>query len=429
MQADRTPSGGRDIADPERRQSVRNVQKHRPRILIFVDYFYPGFKGGGPIRTVANLIEHLSDEFDFRVVTGDRDLGDPAPFAGTPLDQWVETPYGPVWYVPRRRQGLVHWRARLKSWDHDAVYLNSLYSRTSIRILALRRLGLVPDRPCILAPRGELSPGALGIKPRKKRLFLQGCAIVHLLRGVVLHASTALERDEIVAALAGPVGPLVRRAPNLTSHKKVEIGIELESRRLVRSQRQVNKRPGALRLVFVSRISPKKNLDFALRVLGRLRGDVSFDVVGPIEDQRYWQTCLALAAALPGNVRFTYCGEIEGALLVMEQLARRDVFFLPTRSENFGHVILEALLAGCPVVVSDQTPWRDLQAERAGWDLPLSDPEAFVVVLQRLIDMGQEEFLGWSSAAHALGVAATRNPAAIEANRELFRESLSPVTE
>ena len=47
----------------------------RPIILSFAGHYLPGYKAGGPIRSIANMVDQLGDEFDFRIVAGDRDLG------------------------------------------------------------------------------------------------------------------------------------------------------------------------------------------------------------------------------------------------------------------------------------------------------------------------------------------------------------------
>jgi glycosyltransferase involved in cell wall biosynthesis len=124
--------------------------------------------------------------------------------------------------------------------------------------------------------------------------------------------------------------------------------------------------------VFISRISPKKNLLFALRMLQSVLGDISFDIYGPIEDARYWNRCEKAIGTLPPNVRVKYMGMVEHEK-VGEVFAEHDLFLFPTLGENYGHVICEALSAGCPVLISDQTPWRHLQEEGAGWDIPLAE--------------------------------------------------------
>ena len=78
------------------------------------------------------------------------------------------------------------------------------------------------------------------------------------------------------------------------------------------------------------------------------------------------------------------------------QIAKNHLFFLPTLGENFGHIILEAFCAGCPVLISDQTPWRDLEEKGVGWNLPLDQPELFREVLQRFAGMENAEYIKWS---------------------------------
>src|SRR6185369_17989258 len=104
------------------------------------------------------------------------------------------------------------------------------------------------------------------------------------------------------------------------------------------------------------------------------------------EDALYWERCRRASAALPPSVTLCDRGEV-AADEVGRALARNHVVLLPTYGENFGHVILESLLAGVPVLISDQTPWRDLESRRAGWDLPLAEPERFRERLTALLDM------------------------------------------
>ena len=71
----------------------------RPAILVFVQYFRPAYRAGGAARSIANLVDHLGDEFDFHVVCRDRDLGDSEPFALS-RGQWTEVGKARVWYEP-----------------------------------------------------------------------------------------------------------------------------------------------------------------------------------------------------------------------------------------------------------------------------------------------------------------------------------------
>jgi glycosyltransferase involved in cell wall biosynthesis len=62
---------------------------------------------------------------------------------------------------------------------------------------------------------------------------------------------------------------------------------------------------------------------------------------------------------------------------------------MPTLGENFGHIFLEALAAGCPLMISDRTPWLELEAKGIGWDLSLDKPEVWIEKLNYCIGLNQ----------------------------------------
>ncbi|MCG7851979.1 MAG: glycosyltransferase family 4 protein, partial [Methanosarcinaceae archaeon] len=179
------------------------------------------------------------------------------------------------------------------------------------------------------------------------------------------------------------------------------------------------KAAGRFKIIFLSRISRNKNLDGALKILNGLKGQVRFDIYGPMEDRTYWSVCQKLISSLSENIEVRYFGSVahdQVGTVMMEH----DLFFLPTLGENFGHVILEALCAGCPVLISDQTPWRDLEEKGVGWDLPVERIEMFREVLQRCVDMNDEVYVKWSERAWAYGLGVSRNDETVEQNRHLF---------
>src|SRR5262249_16327598 len=140
------------------------------RIFTIVDWYLPGYKAGGPIRTISNLIELLGVEFDFFVLTRDRDFGDRASYPDLAKDAWTQIGTARVLYAADL--SLSSFRRCIREIQPDIIYLNSFFSRLTIKILLLRRLRLIPSCPMVLAPRGEFSQGALGIKQLRKKLFL-----------------------------------------------------------------------------------------------------------------------------------------------------------------------------------------------------------------------------------------------------------------
>ena len=163
-----------------------------------------------------------------------------------------------------------------------------------------------------------------------------------------------------------------------------------------------------------------KNLEFALRSLAPVRCPVVFDIYGPLEDATYWTTCLTLMKELPPSVSVHYHGPVEHDE-VDEVLQAHDLFLFPTRGENFGHAIFESMRAGTPVLIADTTPWRNLEALGVGWDLPLSDPDAFGAAVEAASAVEGSAYLEWRKRVQAYALVMSADPAVVEASRRLFQ--------
>jgi glycosyltransferase involved in cell wall biosynthesis len=376
-------------------------------VLVFVPYYLPGYKSGGPVRSIANLVARLGEDLRFVIVTADRDSGDRAPYRDVVPGAARRVGNADVVYVDAAHARPHRMAALIRRIRPDVLYLNSFFSPAfSIGVLLLQRLHLIPAVPIVLAPRGEFSPGALQLKAPKKRLFLAAARVLGLHRDVLWHATTPLEAAHIRRALEG-AAPRIVVAPIIAGASDPE------------SAPTRAKDAGRLRVAFLSRLSAKKNLLGALEILHGVRGNVDLDIYGPVEDESYWRRCRAAIDALPPNVRASYGGPV-AAEDVAAVLADHDLFFLPTLGENYGHVIREALAAGTPVLISDQTPWRDLDAQQVGWDLPLDRPDAFRAALERCIAMSAAEFAVWREHAAAYARRHANDDGAVQATRRLF---------
>ena len=279
-----------------------------------------------------------------------------------------------------------------------------IFAPMSIRLLLARRLGALKGIPLLLAPRGELAPGALRLKAFKKSSFLQFSHWIGLHRNIVFHASTERESHEISQAIPTEEIPRIARNPVAVDQTATHV---------------CSKVIGTARFVFVSLITQKKNLHLAIDLLRFLKGSIEFDIYGPVIDQAYWRQCCGLIDEMPPNVTVTYRGPIAHDL-VASTISAYQFFLLPTANENFGHAIVEALLAGCPIITSDQTPWRGLAQLGVGWDLPLDDPDPWRDVLQTCVDMDATTYERSSLNARALGnqIASTDT---VAENRRLFQ--------
>lgn len=352
----------------------------KPRLLILTQWFVPGYRAGGPIRSTANLVAELADHFDISVVTSDRDLGMVAPYASVALDTWISHGRSArVMYVSAANQTLARIGGILAEADADCIYLNSVFSaRFTMPALVARWRGRIRGK-MVLAPRGELLPGALQYKSAKKRAFLTVLRASGVLPALRFHATDDDERNAIIARLAVPPDH-VTTAGNFP---------EPPADRL----HPLCKVPASLRLLFLSRVSPKKNLAFLLERLQEVPSsiDVTLTIAGPHEDTTYWDRCMRLIDGLPRHVHVEDVGAVSHEEVRTLMLAHH-VFVLPTFGENYGHSIVEALGAGRPVLVSDKTPWRHLADQGVGWDIDLSDPAAFTAAIIRAAQLDQEAF-------------------------------------
>ena len=143
----------------------------KPVVLTFVAHYLPGYRAGGPIRTIANLVERLGDEFEFRIVTLDRDIGDDHPYAGIQTDIWVPCGKALVRYVSADEFGLRKVAEIARSTSHDIIYLNSFFdAQFTIQVLIISRFGLLGKRPIVIAPRDNFQRGLSNLSRLKRRL-------------------------------------------------------------------------------------------------------------------------------------------------------------------------------------------------------------------------------------------------------------------
>lgn len=386
--------------------------KKRPVILVFSDYYLPGYKSGGGMRTLVNVVDHFGDEYDFRIVTRDHDgKADRTPYAGIEYGTWGEYGKAKVRHLSRDEIRMSTIRALVDEISPDVVFCNSYFSTLTVFFLVLRKLRKV-DVPLVIAPQGEISEGALGLKSGKKKMFLSLSKSLGLYQNIVWRASSQIEADEIERAKGK--GGTVIVAPDL-SPKRTAFDEE---------HPRTNKEVGRVDLIFLSRIHPKKNLSYLLDVLSSVSGTVKLDVVGPMDSEEYLAECRRLIDQLPSNVEVEIIGEIEHSE-VPETLARHHFFVLPTLSENFGHVFVEAMSAGLPLIISDRTPWLDLESKRIGWDISLDDRQKWMSTIDRCAEMTPEEFNVMSDKAREFAKDWVENAEIVDLNRQVFETALS----
>ena len=362
------------------------MKSTKNKLLILSDWYLPAVKAGGPVRSVVAIVEILKPYFEISVLTSDRDIGDVAPYKDVISDSWLEKEGFRIKYLsPAKIKVEISNELKL---DYSKIYLNSFFS-FNFAIQVLWQLDKVRRKSVVLAPRGMLAEGALGVKPFKKSLFLIAAKLFRVYDFITWHASTQLEKDEILSIF-----------PNA----KIET---LRNLSLVKIQNSIERKPSnnIIKLVTVARISPVKNLLFLIDVFSKLRCHSQLDIIGPIEDERYYSECSELVTSKALNVNFL--GSIDNSKIA-ERFDKYDLFILPTLGENFGHSILEALASCLPVLISDRTSWNQVSSVNAGKVISLKNPQDWVNWIEQFAKKSDIEVKEFRIGAQNLALEVTR---------------------
>ena len=349
-------------------------------ILIILGGYLPGYKYGGPVQTVKNMTDCLGDEYDFRVLTVDRDFGDSEPYPNIRYNEWNVIGKTKVWYVAPN--GFTKAVLMQLEKEADLIYVFGGFENYARLVMRMKKSGKL-HQPVVFAPMGCFSPGAFRIKYVKKKTYITVCKLLGWFRNVVWCVTGEMDQQDVWRIIG----------KSATCYLAENIPRHMES-----LPAPIAKEKGELRVMFISRISPKKNLDYAIEVLQKVKGNVVFDIYGIMEDTDYYSLCEKRIRDLPETVTCQYKGEVVPHR-TLEVFGQYHVFLFPTRGENFGHVIYEAMAGGCIPVISDQCPWGDLEGKKAGRVLPLEDKDAYVKAVQELIDMDSEQYEQWQRRA------------------------------
>ncbi len=368
-------------------------------ILAITDYYYPALRAGGVPHALKTMMTWLKDDYQFRVMTHDFDVGDTKPMPNITHGTWSTVDDVPVSYLSSD-EALAQ---VIQRTPHDMVYLNSLFGMFAVQLIIGRLTRRIPRTPLMIAPHGELYDGALAQKRLKKRIFLMLMKALGAYKHILWHATTDEEADQIIKHI-GVKRDSIRIAPVLPAP-------------ISHLPKPAPKQSGELKIIFLSRITPKKNLDGALKLLAKINHPVQFDIYGTQEDNAYWGLCESLMRDLPNHIQARYCGAItEGQVALFSQY---HLFLFPTHGENFGYVIQESLLGGCLPLISTETPWRDLESKKIGWDV--SSEADYLRAIEQAVMMDESTFGLWANNAQQYGLGIVNDSVRIGQNRDLFR--------
>lgn len=377
------------------------------KVLILAGYYAPSVKAGGPVQSIKNLVEQIGDNHEFYILANDRDLGDDAPFNELKTNQWIQNGNSKVYYINYMNITTKIIQKIIKEKKINVLYLNSVFDfKLSILPIIMYKLKKINVDKVIVASRGNFTIGALKIKKTKKIIYLKISRFFKLYKNITWHATSEIEKKEIIKEFKPKQSVIV--ANNLTANY---LNIEYN--------KKIKKKSGELKLVYISRIHPMKNLLTVLKILTMINGNIEFNIYGPVENQNYWTECQNIIKKLPENIIVKYHGLIQNDK-VMDVYKKSHVFVLLTLGENFGHAISEALIGGCPVIISDRTPWRNLEKEKVGWDLSLEDNKVISERINYFVTMDNDDYNEMSKNAFIYSQSQSNKKSDIKNYIELF---------
>ena len=164
------------------------------KILFLTNHYLPGYKAGGPIKSISSLCERINENFILYVITSDRDSGDRESFKNIKIDDINYHNNTNVVYLSK--VDILNVFKWIKSIQPDVIHLNSFFSKFSQIVLFLNKIGLINSK-IILSARGELSTGALSIKSPKKISYLFFTKLLNLYSNIAFHVTDKIEFNDV----------------------------------------------------------------------------------------------------------------------------------------------------------------------------------------------------------------------------------------
>ena len=480
------------------------------KIFVCIESYLPGTLGGGPVRALINLVDHLHPEHQFFIFTRNHDYLESSAYTELEPNAWHPQAQASVYYTDGKNLA-AQLLEQVQLVQPDWIYLNGALPELTRTYLKLRRKERALQAiPVLLAPHGNLSTAALAYHRVRKQAWLAYAKVRSLYRDVIWHAASERETEQIHAVFGAaaqirevPMAPRFARSesvprngvttrpgakrtgtsgrsanvestgqpttPNeqpptlsappaslrpppsaLPSHlntfppshsSKAGPPLKSQASSLKSQVSPLKSQPTSLHLVYFGRLSPEKNLPFAfelLREFAQAHPDqaVVYDLIGS-GSAAYEAKLHSLSAKLPSTIQVNFIGQLSPEALqtrlqpsglssqpssLSSQVSSLSsqvsslippppqvsglsyhAMLMPSLTENFSYTVLESLQVGIPVLISDQTPWLDLQSQRVGWDLPLEDLSAWAAALEQLSHQALAERLEQSQ--RALGYA------------------------
>ena len=345
-------------------------------ILVITEYFHPAFKAGGPTKSIFNMLNFLKNDYNIFIICSSKDLGSSDNLQVEAVNKWLKVDGYSIIYC----SGIINSikEILISRWKikYDYLYLGSFFNPLFSLYTLLTRIG--SKNLIIIAPKGEFFNGALSQKYLKKNIVINLFKLIIHFLNIKWHSTNNTEKEAI---------------HNIFNENKIKI---INSSNLINlNSSKINyeiKFPKKLNILICGRISPVKNTLMSIECVVQLKGDINVEIWGAIDDLKYWKKCKEKIKNSSSNVMFNYRGVFHPHQ-IKKIFAKQHILLMPSLSENFGFAVFEALNFGIPVIISNNTPWRNLEKKGVGFDVPLDKKSFFIKSLKHFEIMSNDEFI------------------------------------
>ena len=343
------------------------------KILITIGSYFPGYKIGGPAVTIKNLINMFESRKDlkFYIFCPNHDWDEKKIYDSVESDRWIQHSNFDIFYASKKCFNTKYFKKIID--DFDIIYCTGAF--TSFALAAANYAKKNKNKKVIIAPMGSFFDNVIKIKRFKKTVFFLYTKLFNIFKKC-FWSVTSVEEKEATEKIYG------KRTRIVVAQDPVAFSDAI----LVQKESKDN----YLHVVHLSRIHESKGLHLCIEILKKCKSNVVFDVYGTIEDISFYNKCVEKATELPSNIIFTY----KGSYLPTDStriFSCYDVFLFPTCSENFGHVIFESLKSSCVPLISDKTPWSDIEKHASGFVFSLTDINSFTSKIEEISSLSLKD--------------------------------------
>ncbi len=341
---------------------------------------------GGPSQAILEMVRALNNlNIEAEIATTNDNGTD---LLNVPLGKCTDYEQVPVWFFSRFSPPIHALREfafsrELTIWlwqnirNYDLLHIHAIFSYSSTIAMAIARLQKVPY---IVRPLGQLCTWSLQQSARKKQLYLRIIEKSNLNHSQSIHFTSEAEEQE--ASL------LNLSSPNFILPHGLSIPPIIPNA-YQRLRQHFNLPADEPIILFLSRLHPKKGLDYLIPALGKLSNYRFTFILAGSGDPDYENEVKSLLVSEGIQNRTHLTGFIKGEIkdLLMQGA---DLFALTSYSENFGISVLESLAAGTPVIITPGVALSDIVYQQQIGSVAELDVNEISAAIQHFLDNPQE---------------------------------------